>query len=270
MWVGRAISAFGCPEAFVNSQIRFLQPATISAAMDRGKAVHKVIERSFALRDATPVLVEKEAFAVAFQETSQKIQDAKTQYTVLAMTGHAWDVYKSAKVSHVEAVINWEAPSGNVWRIKPDAIQEEENGLWLLEWKSTAQYGNTVRRRYHREMQPWVYIYVLRQHGLNIQGVKINVLMEREMITEPIAYTDGILEVARQFMIDAELRIAEHFEAYQEGHVFKDRSKCVGIFGECPYLPICEPLANPDYIEGLKKNLYRIQDPEDHLKEDAP
>jgi hypothetical protein len=49
----------------------------------------------------------------------------------------------------------------------------------------------------------------------------------------------------------------------------KDRSKCVDLFGECPYYALCEEGVEEkkDYFDMLVKAYYEIVDPMEHLME---
>ena len=200
----------------------------------------------------------------------QLMQENRDALNILS---EAWKLLKDEPIIHPEKVIIANLEGVN-WVAKPDSILKDNKGHWIGELKTTMRFGDSTRRLYYKELQPWLYLVIasITHPEFNpFQGVKMYIAaLKGGVPIEEIGITPERIESVWEYVRFANFRYAEFKDKLENGKPFwKNRTKCSNLFGECPYYALCEKGVEEkkDYLEMLLTSYYTIKDPYAHLEE---
>jgi len=282
----RTSEAWDCPKKEYWRNNKWLIPTGINPNFTRGSYVHEVMEHAVAHGLANPSAEDEERFAIGLSrsEKAHTLVAPEDHEMARAMVFGLWKLVKDQHIIEVEKTYEYEGKTSDgipyIWTLKADSMIKEMYGIWQGEYKTTKVYSSTIQNFYHNGIQPWCYLWFLVQMGLhkNLQGVRLFVAsrplknkpkgmtsIPPNAVKEDIPMNRDNLFKAQEYIEDS----VRHIHRLTETGVYpKNRNACLDYYGECSYAPLCAPRVenNEEYLQGVVKNLFKKEDPEDHLK----
>ena len=278
LWNGKAVTIRECERKAYWAYWLGLDPIGGKANMERGAYIHDVISNTHKMRlRGNSDMQNNFGTCLAMAKGVPEYEHMDEDNNINLMMGNAWALMKDQNIIAPEKVVHWKdyAPGVN-WKGKPDGIIHDTRGFWIAELKTTLRYGDSLRRLYYKEIQPWLYYMIVKTQYPEyspLLGVRMFIAPPKGGIPiEDIPFTSEREDIVMEFMRYMTLTFMRWEGSIYAGQIpEKDRSKCTNLFGECQYYALCVKGAfeRKDYFEMLCKSFYKKVDPEDHLKEDV-
>jgi len=167
-----------------------------------------------------------------------------------------------------ERTIEWEWGSHAGIKVVCNGIIDRFSAdLRLIDTKTASAVGSSwksdLKKRLLREPQMGFYLRYLQQDGLPINGIEYEIIVKPYRGSDPrietIDVTDEVMSFQETFRQQMDWQIREICTFYAQCLDVQpwpmSSTSCIGMFGECDYLPVClgkESLDNP--------KLYRIKE----------
>lgn len=261
----RIKAAFGCPRAYNYAYVAGLHQPEQSNSLLRGKAVHQALSKALACKMSGMDF--RQSVDVAMKETGSMFdaiggkngpEEAINTCESVLYRVLPYDITSTEE--GISVFTNIEEVDCHIWII-PDAIIELDGQIWIGEVKTTKRMDSRIQQLYYHEPQPWFYAHVWElangvPHG-TVAGTILFVGTNKECAVEKIPTS-----VQQQFMAKEFLEAGVKELAFlHKGNSLPHRTRCLTIFGECAYMPLCSALTNPPYYDDLLMNLYTQSDP---------
>lgn len=178
--------------------------------------------------------------------------------TLVALYGE-WLEKKRLRFYHVERPHIYRTFEDYELIIKPDGVVETDDGIFLLELKTTGGWGASMASHMYASLQMQTYLYLGQKFYPDLRGMLVLVFTKRNtrLVEEPIALTQDVLRRGEDFWYYT-------FEYYNEMAHFwpKNPTACSPLTGrECLYYPIC-------WYNLPPQEICEQRDPDEHLELD--
>lgn len=261
----RIKAAFGCPRAFHFAYIAGLNQPEQSNSLLRGKAVHLALSK--ALECKMSGMDFRQSVDIAMKETSAMFDAIGgkngPEEAINTCESVLYRVLPYNIISTEEGISVFHQICGidcHIWII-PDAVIESDGQIWIGEVKTTKRMDSRIQQLYYQEPQPWFYAHVWEiangvPHGA-VAGTILFIGTSKECLVEKIPTTIVQRRAAQEFLESG----VKELTRLHAGNKIPHRTRCLTIFGECAYMPLCSALTNPLHYDDLLMNLYTQSDP---------
>lgn len=153
-----------------------------------------------------------------------------------------------------------------VWTGKVDVAIEWENGLWVMDHKTTSILGDTYFNQFYNSNQMIGYCWAL-SHVLDkpVRGALMNVLAIRrptktgksiEFVRQRFEYPQARIE---EWQTNTLQILEDFFHMCSKDYFPMHTQWCIGKFGQCPYFDVCTvPTDQREFM--LQSGLYEEVD----------
>lgn len=184
-----------CPKQFQYKYIQRLKPRVYSKPLERGTWIHTLLEFYYTGRDWKAEHRRLSAnFNELFDEEREALGDLPDECYRL-MQSYLWhygankaDPLHGWEVLEAEYTIEAEFPDGDTYRGRTDLLIRDEYGVWIVDHKSHKRLPDLNFRLL--DMQSAMYLWALRQQGVDVQGFIWNYL-RTVAPTKPELLKDG-------------------------------------------------------------------------------
>ena len=261
----KAKEVWECPKLYYWRNHEHLVPKTKNPNLERGGYVHSVMNNTHKARVEDPSLGVEEAYGMALLQSQEGyFMSSEVKSDADMMAFFLWDRLKKYQIVESEKLFEFPLREGYTWRAKLDSILQIGGKEWQGEYKSTAQYASNIKRLYHSGIQPFLYLFVAKTCGRELEGTKMFVTTKKGCEVEDVIATPEQYAMAAKFICDT-VNYVVYLE--KEGEFPKNRTACVQLIKECPYRSLCVEGATKTYVEECIGLMYERIDPLAHYKE---